>query len=247
MNQDREVALLKPHLLSLEPAGVFGCMPLGQNTADTISPPAQAPRATRPPVLGEEIRHLDDSLLAFSGGALLEAPTSSERPKCGCGCDQPAPIAKRTDHRSGAIAGRPRKFIRGHAARLQPRHLEFSDITAAAFWRQTETIKTKCVLFPHIQVSVGGRRVYAATIAFLLHRGQTVSAEGLARLKFQGRCRLHRRCVNPAHQVLRASSYRAESLKIARARREAMMRAMQPFPGLSLGEAKPSKTWSCGR
>ncbi len=232
---------------SLGPAGVFGCTPLGQNTLDTISPPAPTPRATRSPALGEDIRHLDDSLLALSGGALLEAPSSSELRKCGCGCDQPAPIAKRTDHRSGAIAGRPQKFIRGHAARLQRRHLEFSDITAAAFWRQTETIKTKCVLFPQIQVSVGGRRVYAAQIALLLQRDQIVSAEGLARLKFRGRCRLHRRCVNPAHQVLKASSYRAQSLKVASARHEAIMRAMQRFPGLSHGEAKPSKTCSRGR
>ncbi len=39
---------------------------------------------------------------------------------CGCGCGEPAPIARQNDHRFGHIKGEPVRFIRGHHARLQP-------------------------------------------------------------------------------------------------------------------------------
>ncbi len=33
---------------------------------------------------------------------------------CQCGCGLPAPIAKRTDRRYGAVRGQPRRFVKGH-------------------------------------------------------------------------------------------------------------------------------------
>ncbi len=40
---------------------------------------------------------------------------------CGCGCGEPAPIARQNDHRFGHIKGEPVRFINGHYARLQPK------------------------------------------------------------------------------------------------------------------------------
>lgn len=34
---------------------------------------------------------------------------------CRCGCGKPAPLATRTDARSGLVRGEPARFIRGHA------------------------------------------------------------------------------------------------------------------------------------
>jgi hypothetical protein len=36
---------------------------------------------------------------------------------CECGCGQPAPIAKKNHTRTGAIKGRPLRFIKGHGSR----------------------------------------------------------------------------------------------------------------------------------
>ena len=40
---------------------------------------------------------------------------------CECGCGEPAPIAKRNDHALGYVKGQPKRFRKGHAARL-PEH-----------------------------------------------------------------------------------------------------------------------------
>lgn len=46
---------------------------------------------------------------------------------CECGCGLPAPIAKDTDRRCGAIRGQPRRFIQGHQMRGKKRF--FSDLS----------------------------------------------------------------------------------------------------------------------
>jgi hypothetical protein len=38
---------------------------------------------------------------------------------CGCGCGQPTPPAKRTDHKRGLVKGQPVRFIRGHAGSVR--------------------------------------------------------------------------------------------------------------------------------
>jgi hypothetical protein len=42
---------------------------------------------------------------------------------CECGCGQPTPIAKRTDHKRGLVAGEPVRFIRGHAGSARAQEL----------------------------------------------------------------------------------------------------------------------------
>ncbi len=37
---------------------------------------------------------------------------------CECGCGEPAPIAKMTDRRYGAIKGQPQRFVYGHMRRI---------------------------------------------------------------------------------------------------------------------------------
>ena len=36
---------------------------------------------------------------------------------CECGCQQPAPVAKKTARRDGHVKGKPVRFIRGHHSR----------------------------------------------------------------------------------------------------------------------------------
>lgn len=38
---------------------------------------------------------------------------------CGCGCGEPAPIAKKSDRTRGWVSGRPLKFIQGHSLRTR--------------------------------------------------------------------------------------------------------------------------------
>jgi hypothetical protein len=40
---------------------------------------------------------------------------------CECGCTSPAPIAKMTNRKLGHVRGQPVRFVRGHAARVNPR------------------------------------------------------------------------------------------------------------------------------
>lgn len=40
---------------------------------------------------------------------------------CECGCGEPAPIAQQTDRRTGAVAGKPVRFRRGHAGHAASR------------------------------------------------------------------------------------------------------------------------------
>jgi len=45
-----------------------------------------------------------------------------EQPKlCECGCGHPAPIAKETSKKRGAVKGQPQRFIHGHGLRRPPR------------------------------------------------------------------------------------------------------------------------------
>jgi hypothetical protein len=36
---------------------------------------------------------------------------------CACGCGEAVPVARRTDRRTGAVAGRPGRFVHGHNPR----------------------------------------------------------------------------------------------------------------------------------
>src|SRR5437016_1734239 len=40
---------------------------------------------------------------------------------CECGCGLPAPIAKQTEKRTGAMRGKPQRFVKGHSVRLKYR------------------------------------------------------------------------------------------------------------------------------
>ncbi len=124
-----------------------------------------------------------------------------EQPKCRCGCETDAPVAKKTDGRSGAVRGQPQRFVRGHAARLRSR----PGFTADRFWGLVDketAAEGGCWLFPHIQVTVGRQRVYARRVAVLLDRGLEVNQKNLARLGRLGRCRRRRRCVRPDHRIV---------------------------------------------
>jgi hypothetical protein len=197
--------------------------------------------------------------------ASLNADTSALQPTCGCGCGAYTPIAKKSDRRTGAIAGQPQKFIKGHVARLRPK----LDITPEKFWGRVEKFEkvlrlpalplppaiqeierqaaalalvrqarrggpvrpargTDCLLYPCVQITVAGHRVYARHAALLLHQGLSITADALKHLKALGPLRryhrCHRRCVNPDHTVVlrRESSEdirrRAEAIRSARAR-----------------------------
>jgi hypothetical protein len=50
----------------------------------------------------------------------MSAPTKAPV-LCGCGCGQPAPLAKRTDPGRGTVQGEPLRFISGHNATLASR------------------------------------------------------------------------------------------------------------------------------
>jgi hypothetical protein len=52
---------------------------------------------------------------------------------CGCGCGQPAPIAKATKARLGHVKGQPTRFIHGHHART-PEGRELAHERATAQW-----------------------------------------------------------------------------------------------------------------
>jgi len=87
----------------------------------------------------------------------------------------------------------------------------------------TRSVGTGCWLYRPIQISLGGRRVYAAHVALLLHRSQPVTPETLSRLRLRRRCGRHRRCVNPVHVILliRPESEnmgRAQVIRAARAK-----------------------------
>lgn len=49
----------------------------------------------------------------------MEQPTTAKL--CECGCGQPAPIAKGTSKRRGAVRGQPQRFIHGHGLKRPPR------------------------------------------------------------------------------------------------------------------------------
>jgi len=190
--------------------------PSGQllvGSASTSAPPPREPAQFAPGAEISNSRHLRP---APPAAALLEAPSS-----CGCGCGAPTPVAKKTDRRSGAVAGQPRRFIRGHAARLRHR-LEFADIRADEFWARVQKFEGGCWLHRPIQITVSGRRVLAVHVALLLDRGLPVTPEAVAKLRLRGRCR-NRRCVRPDHVVMlvrreSGSMRRAEAIAAARAR-----------------------------
>lgn len=52
---------------------------------------------------------------------------------CACGCGKPSGVYRRTDRRTGAVKGQPRRFLPGHSPRPTPD--EPADVPAAAFCR----------------------------------------------------------------------------------------------------------------
>ena len=56
---------------------------------------------------------------------------------CECGCGRPAPIAKLTDPRRGAVKGQPRRFIHGHQGRKahDPRDRAIRSPTGCLEWQ----------------------------------------------------------------------------------------------------------------
>lgn len=52
---------------------------------------------------------------------------------CACGCGQRTTIAKQTDNRRGYVKGKPRRFIRGHYARMRNPNWKGGRTTVAGY------------------------------------------------------------------------------------------------------------------
>jgi len=174
--------------------------PEGHELAGSPSAAQSAPREGLRLAHGAAISVPKHSPPASPVAEILEAPSSCGMPTCACGCGIPVSIARRTDARTGAVAGQPLKFLKGHAARLHNK-LEFCDITPA--WFDADVILSTvngCWLADAIQMTIEGRRVYTAHLALLLRQGLPVTANALDWLRVR-RCRRNLHCVRPDHMV----------------------------------------------
>ncbi len=162
------------------------------------------------------------------------------RPLCGCGtCGLPAPISKKTDRRSGSIAGQPQRFVRGHAVRLRwrlememraargyegsrpeeqhrnqrsrLRRLAFADITEDWFLAHVDTTGRHWFA-DATEVTIEGHRVHMARIGVLLWQHRPVTLEALANLRLGRRC-CGRRCCRPDHARRSSRPSRAGALQ----------------------------------
>ncbi|WP_405506414.1 HNH endonuclease [Streptomyces cyaneofuscatus] len=91
-----------------------------------LAPIASRNRKSIGHIKGQPIRYIQGHL-ARQRGQMQRKRLEEElaqRPAgnglCGCGCGEPAPIAKTTMRRRGYIKGQPQKFIRGHALTREP-------------------------------------------------------------------------------------------------------------------------------
>ena len=111
---------------------------------------------------------------------------------CECGCGKPAPIAKKTDVRDGAIKGKPRRFIPGHNRRGVADLTRF-DVVYAGFetpcWNWTGSVNRK-----------GYGRCHVNGVHKNAHRAVYESVVGPVNpnLHLDHMCR-NRLCVNPDH------------------------------------------------
>lgn len=93
---------------------------------------------------------------------------------CECGCGEPAPIARGTDRRTGAIKGQPQRFVKGHSNRLRG---------AAYFVVEDRGYATPCRVWQGATAGSGygvrlldGRRVYVHRAAWEQANGRPVPA-----------------------------------------------------------------------
>src|SRR5260370_42130034 len=91
--------------------------------ADSIPASRPADREAPPLALGAEISLGPDSPPAPPAAQILEplepltvstARINEATPSCACGSGAPTPIANKSDRLTGAIAGHPQKFLKGH-------------------------------------------------------------------------------------------------------------------------------------
>jgi hypothetical protein len=174
--------------------GVYNGVPSGRSSVRSVSVDVQDPREPGQAALSEEISHSQYRRPAPAAATILEAPRL-----CACGtCGLPAPIAKRTDRRSGAIAGRPLRFVKGHAARLRSK-LSFADITEDWFLDHVDTTGRHWFA-DATEATIEGHRVHMARIGVLLWKRQPVTPETLGKFWLARRCR--HGCVRPDHQTI---------------------------------------------
>lgn len=195
--------------------GVYNGVPLGQKSVGGYS--ASMPTPREPGALAPS-GEISDPHAQYPAPA---AATPPEAPRlCSCGCKRPAPIARKTDRRSGAVGGQPLRFVKGHAARLRSK-LSFADITEDWFLDHVDTTSGHWFA-DATEATVKGHRVHMARIGVLLWQHQAVTPEALANLRLARRCR--RGCVRPDHQVVLLSRpkpermFRTVAIEAARAR-----------------------------
>lgn len=109
---------------------------------------------------------------------------------CECGCGLQAPLAKRSDQRSGHVKGQPVRFIRGHRHRVNGPEYAIED----------QGFATPCWIWQRCRDRHGYGKTYSKGAVRLAHR---VLYERLVgpipkHMQLDHLCR-NRACVNPHH------------------------------------------------
>ena len=151
---------------------------------------------------------------------------------CGCGCGQPAPLAKRNETKRGIVKGQPFAFVVGHNARLRSRGIVIEDRGfETPCWVQQGATSDR---YGYVYVTTRGKRGYAHRLAYEQAKGPVPDGYEVDHL-----CRVTR-CVNPDHLEAVTPTVNNRRRTVVRANEE-MVKAIRAAPagygtGVALAE-----------